>query len=128
MTFSSAPHSYFQAAATAEADHVTYWVQISGGQATSMALVNNGWWEGDIQKLVGYYSKVPAGCSPCAPVTNWEPWNESNNTGWSNAADYVSKVLAPFYTAVKSVDLGRLPSLSSVAPPSSPPSAGGRTW
>ena len=106
MTFSSAPDSYFQAAATAEADHVTYWVQISGGDATSMALVNNGWWEGDIQKLVGYYSKVPAGCSPCAPVTNWEPWNESNNTGWSNAANYVSKVLAPFYTAVKSVEPG----------------------
>ncbi len=106
MTFSSAPDSYFQAAATAEADHVTYWVQVSGGDATSMALVNNGWWEGDIQKLVGYYAKVPAGCSPCAPVTNWEPWNESNNTGWSNAADYVSKVLAPFYTAVKAVEPG----------------------
>jgi hypothetical protein len=106
MTFSSAPDSYFQAAATAEADHVTYWVQVSGGDTTSMALVNNGWWEGDIQKLVGYYAKVPAGCSPCAPVTNWEPWNESNNTGWSNAADYVSKVLAPFYTAVKAVEPG----------------------
>ncbi len=106
MTFSSAPDSYFQAAATAEADHVTYWVQISGGDATSMALVDDGWWEGDIQKLVGYYSKVPAGCSPCAPVTNWEPWNESNNTGWGNAADYVKEVLAPFYTAVKAAEPG----------------------
>ena len=57
MTFSSAPDAYFEAAATAEADHVTYWVQVSGGDATSLALVNDGWWQGDIQKLVSYYSR-----------------------------------------------------------------------
>jgi hypothetical protein len=36
----------------------------------------------------------------------WEPWNESNNTGWSNAANYVSEVLEPFYNAVKAVEPG----------------------
>jgi F5/8 type C domain len=103
MDFSEASTSYYQAAATALADHVTYWVQVSNGDSLSMALVNSGYWQGDIAALVAHYSTVPAGCSPCAPVTKWEPWNESNNTGWSNAADYVSKVLAPFYAAVKSV-------------------------
>ncbi len=106
MDFSQAPNSYFQAAALAAADHVTYWVQVSGGDAVSSALVQNGWWQGDVAALVSYYSRVPAGCSPCAPVTNWEPWNEANNTGWSNAAAYVSQVLAPFDAAVKSVEPG----------------------
>ena len=39
-------------------------------------------------------------------MTIWEPWNESNNTGWSNAANYVSEVLAPFYKAVKAAEPG----------------------
>ena len=39
MTFADAPTSYYQAAATALADHVTYWVQVSNGDSISMALV-----------------------------------------------------------------------------------------
>ena len=103
MDFSDASTSYYQAAATALADHVTYWVQVGNGDSLSTALVNGGYWQGDIAALVRHYSTVPAGCGQCAPVTMWEPWNESNNTGWSNAAEYVSKVLAPFYAAVESV-------------------------
>ena len=103
MTFTNAPIAYYQAAANALADHVTYWVQVSNGDSTSMALANNGYWQGDIAALVRHYTTVPAGCSQCAPVTMWEPWNESNITGWGNASAYVSKVLAPFYAAVKSV-------------------------
>ncbi|HLH28649.1 MAG TPA: discoidin domain-containing protein, partial [Acidimicrobiales bacterium] len=106
MTFAQAPESYFQAAALAAADHVTYWVQVSGGEPLSLALVRGGFWQGDVAALVDYYSQVPAGCSPCAPVTNWEPWNEPNNTGFPNAVDYVQQVLAPFYAAVKSVEPG----------------------
>jgi hypothetical protein len=106
MTFTNAPQTYFQAAALALADHVSYWIQISGGDATSNALVSNGWWGQDIQALVNYYAHPPSGCSGCAPVTIWEPWNESNNTGWSNAANYVSEVLEPFYKAVKAVEPG----------------------
>jgi len=103
MTFANAPTDYYKAAANALADHVTYWVQVSTGDSLSTALVNNSYWQGDIAALVRHYSTVPAGCSPCSPVTMWEPWNESNNTGWSNGANYVTKVLAPFYAAVKSV-------------------------
>jgi hypothetical protein len=106
MNFTNAPSSYFQAAAEGVADHVAYWIQIGGSDAISPVLVSNGWWQGDIQSLVGYYSSPPAGCSGCAPVTMWEPWNESNNTGWSNAANYVSEVLEPFYNAVKAVEPG----------------------
>jgi hypothetical protein len=106
MRFTNAPVSYFQAAAEGLADNVAFWVQIGGGDSVSPVLVSNGWWQGDIQALVGYYAHPPVGCVACAPVTNWEPWNESNNTGWSNAANYVSEVLEPFYNAVKAVEPG----------------------
>jgi len=103
MSFAHAPSSYFHAAALALEHHVTYWVQVSPGGQPSLALVENGWWQGDIQALVRYYSSPPNGCSNCAPVTAWEPWNEPNNTGFPDAAKYVSGVLAPFASAIRSV-------------------------
>ena len=105
MTFANATDDYFRAAFLAQQDHVTYWLQASGGSGGSVptALVTNGWWKADVTALVGYYAKVPAGCGQCAPVTMWEPWNEPNNTGWGDGSQYVSQVLAPFYQAVKSV-------------------------
>ena len=106
MTFTNASTDYYKAAATALIDHVTYWVQVSQGDSLSMALVNAGYWQGDIAALVRHYATVPSGCGTSAPVTMWEPWNEANNTGWGNAASYVSKVLAPFSAAVKSVEPG----------------------
>jgi hypothetical protein len=106
MTFTAAPMEYFEAAKEALTDHTRFWVQIGGGDSVSPVLVSNGWWQGDIRSLVTYYSQVPPGCTSCAPVTTWEPWNESNNTGWGNAAAYVTQVLAPFYQAVKAVEPG----------------------
>ena len=43
---------------------MTYWLQASGGSSGSVptALVDNGWWQGDITALVSYYATVPAGC------------------------------------------------------------------
>ncbi|MDE3206507.1 MAG: discoidin domain-containing protein [Acidobacteriota bacterium] len=101
MNFSSAPISYYQAAYAANQTGVRYWVQVSGGDSVSNALVSNGWWQADTQLLAAHYASVPSGCSGCAPVTAWEPWNEANNTGWGDASAYVSQVLAPFYRAVK---------------------------
>jgi hypothetical protein len=106
MTFSETSDADFQAAAEAASDHVRYWVQVSGGDAVSKALVNSGLWEGDVAKLVAHYANPPAGCGQCAPVTTWEAWNEPNNTGWPDGGQYVSKVLEPFYEAVKSVEPG----------------------
>src|ERR1700722_18569332 len=105
MNFTSAPADYFKAAYLAQQDHETYWLQASGGSGGSVptALVNNGWWKADVTALVSYYANVPAGCGQCAPVTMWEPWNEPNNTGWSDGGQYATQVLAPFYAAVKSV-------------------------
>lgn len=91
----------FRAAYLATKHHVRYWVQVSGGDAISKVLVDNGWWQADVEALVKYYSSPPAGCHDCAAVTTWEPWNEPNNTGWSNASSYVKEVLGPFYRAVK---------------------------
>ena len=106
MTFANASTDYFKAAALAVADHVAFWVQASGGDPVSSALVSDGWWQGDVAALVNYYDHPPVGCGACAPVTMWEPWNESNNTGWGNAGLYVTQVLQPFYAAVKSVEPG----------------------
>ena len=103
ITFASASTDPYKAAYLANQDHVTYWMQVSGGEAVPTALVNSGLWQSDVAALVAHYATVPAGCTGCAPVTIWEPWNESNNTGWGNGGTYVSKVLAPFYAAVKSV-------------------------
>ena len=105
MTFAGATTDAFKAAYLAQLDHVTYWLQASGGSGGSVptALVDNGWWKDDVTALVRYYSSVPAGCGQCAPVTMWEPWNEPNNTGWSTGGQYVTQVLEPFYQAVKSV-------------------------
>ena len=49
FTASHAPVSYFQAAALAARDHITYWVQVTGGDAISTALVAKGWWQDDIK-------------------------------------------------------------------------------
>ena len=106
MTFASATTDPYKAAYLAAQDHLDYWMQISGGDAVSTALVNNGFWQGDIAALVAHYATVPAGCGSCAPVTMWEPWNESNNTGWGNGGTYATSVLKPFYAAVKSVEPG----------------------
>lgn len=59
MTFANAPASYFQAAYLADQDHVSYWVQVTGGDPTSQALVEGGWWQGDIEALARYYSSPP---------------------------------------------------------------------
>jgi len=106
MTFAHTSDDAFKAAAEAGADHVSYWIQVSGGDAVSSALVASGFWQADIARLVSFYATPPTGCGVCAPVTMWEPWNEANNTGWGNAAQYVTKVLAPFDAAVKSVEPG----------------------
>jgi len=106
LNFSSAGTAPYQAAGLADQDHIEYWIQVSGGEPVPTALVNSGLWQADVAALVAHYAVVPSGCTGCAPVTNWEPWNESNNTGWGNGGTYVTKVLAPFYAAVKSVEPG----------------------
>jgi len=109
MNLTNAPTDPYKAAYLAAQDHLTYWMQVSGGDAVSMALVTGGFWQADVAAIVAHYATVPSGCTNCAPVTTWEPWNESNNTGWGNGGTYATQVLQPFYAAVKSV----LPGTSS---------------
>ena len=99
-------HRPLQGRLPAAQDHVDYWMQVSGGDSVSMALVSGGYWKADIAALVAHYATVPSGCGSCSPVTMWEPWNESNNTGWGNGGTYATSVLEPFYQAVKSVEPG----------------------
>ena len=62
MTFASATTDPYQAAYLAAHDHVTYWMQVSGGDPVSAALADDGYWEGDVAALVAHYATVPAGC------------------------------------------------------------------
>ena len=125
MTFANAPTTYFKAAYAAMADHVAYWIQVSGGRpGRPTALVTDGWWQADIQALVSYYATVPAGCGQCAPVTIWEPWNESNNTGWSNAPTTSPRCCSPSTTRSSRSSPARAPR-SSADRRSSSRSAGG---
>ena len=101
MTFANASQDPYKAAFLGTKNHVAYWMQVSDGGPVSTALVHGGWWQQDVAALVAHYAKVPAGCANCSPVTAWEAWNESNNTGWGNGGTYVTSVLAPFHAAVK---------------------------
>jgi hypothetical protein len=106
MNFAGAPTDPYKAAFLAAQDHVKYWIQVSGGDPVSTALVTGGYWQADVAAIVAHYASVPSGCTSCSPVTTWEPWNESNNTGWGNGGTYATQVLEPFYAAVKSVEPG----------------------
>ena len=106
LTFAASSTDPYKAAYLAAQDHVAYWMQISGGEPVATALVSSGLWQADVTAIVAHYATVPSGCGACAPVTEWEPWNESNNTGWGNGATYATSVLKPFYLAVKSVEPG----------------------
>jgi len=104
MNFTSLTTDPYKAAYLSAEDHVAYWIQVSGGDPVSMALVTSGLWQGDVAALVSHYATVPSGCGNCDPVTTWEPWNEPNNTGWPDGGNYATSVLKPFYAAVKSVE------------------------
>ena len=104
MNFAGISDDPYKAAFLSARNHVAYWIQVSSGDATSSALVKSGLWQSDVASLVAHFATVPSGCASCAPVTTWEPWNESNNTGWSNGGTYATSVLKPFYTAVKAVE------------------------
>jgi hypothetical protein len=104
MTFAGVSTDPYKAAYLSAKNHVAYWIQVSGGDPTSTALVASGLWQVDVAALVAHFATVPSGCANCAPVTTWEPWNESNNTGWPDGGTYATSVLKPFYTAVKSVE------------------------
>ena len=96
MTFAVASTDPYQAAYLAAQDHVTYWIQASGGRGSvPTALVDDGLWQGDVAALVGPLRHGARRLRACAPVTDWEPWNEPNNTGWGDGATYVTQVLAP---------------------------------
>ena len=86
MTFADATTDPFKAAYLAKLDHVTYWLQASGGSYRVRAH------RAGRQRVVAGRCHRPGallleGARPdaaqCQPVTMWEPWNEPNNTGWS---------------------------------------------
>lgn len=71
----------------------TFIVQLGQG-GPERALVDNSTWGTRVAEVVAHFKGV---------VHTWEAWNEPNLT-YGSPADYVAKVLAPMYRAVKSVD------------------------
>ena len=83
------------AAAAAEASRrsVTLVVQVGQG-GPERALVDEGTWAARVRDVVAHYR---------GQVSVWEAWNEPNAT-FGAPSDYVTRVLTPFYQAVKAAD------------------------
>jgi hypothetical protein len=93
LDFSVYDQQIADAADEAERRGITLEVQVGQG-GPERALVDAGTWEARVREVVARYKD---------DVHAWEAWNEPNLT-YGPAADYVTKVLAPFHRAVKAVD------------------------
>lgn len=86
------------AAAEAVERGVNLYVQVGEAGDRAQQAVADGTWEAWVSAIV---TAVHAGAPD---LTLWAPWNEPNNTGFGDGADYVRQVLAPFARAVHAVD------------------------
>jgi F5/8 type C domain len=84
-----------RAAALARHSGVRLILQVgSGGDAETHA-VENGTWGAWVREIAAAF----AASAPDAVL--WAPWNEPNNTGFSDGSDYADHVLEPFADAIK---------------------------
>jgi hypothetical protein len=86
------------AAALAADTDVQLYVQVGqGGEAEQEAVASGTW---------GAWVRVIATAlrSGAPDLHLWAPWNEPNNTGYGDGADYAARVQAPFAEAVRAVD------------------------
>ena len=84
--------SDIQSAATlAQQDGITYEIQLGTGTAFDNNAVSSGQWQRLLNLMVSEFPEV----------TNWECWNEPDNT-LSSASYYVTNVEEPCYNGVKS--------------------------
>lgn len=86
------------AAAAALERGVNLYVQVGEAGDRAQQAVADGTWEAWVSAIV---TAVRTGAPD---ITLWAPWNEPNNTGFGDGADYVRQVLAPFARAVHAVD------------------------
>ncbi len=93
------PFAGLAAAASEAAERgVHLYVQVGEADERAQAAVADGTWEAWVTAIVGAIREG-------APdVTYWAPWNEPNNTGFGDGAQYVTQVLAPFARAVHAAD------------------------
>ena len=94
LTFGGYDRPFSDAADEAAKRGVTFEVQLGERSATTLAMVNSGEWERRVEEVVTHFKST---------VHVWEAWNEPNLT-YGAPADYVAKVLVPFYRAVKAAD------------------------
>lgn len=79
---------------------VIFMLQLGQGSDAEQRAVSAGTWGGWARLIMQQVDQHTSG------VTYWLPWNEPNNTGYSNGAAYVQKVLQPFADAANSIDPG----------------------
>lgn len=79
---------------------VDLYVQVGEADDRALETIEDGTWEAWVTAIV---TAVHEGAPE---VRLWAPWNEPNNTGFDDGADYVAKIQAPFARAVRSVDPG----------------------
>ncbi|RMI06847.1 discoidin domain-containing protein [Cellulomonas triticagri] len=93
------PFAGLAAAATEAVQRgVHLYVQVGEADERAQQAVADGTWEAWVSAIV---TAVHAGAPD---VTLWAPWNEPNNTGFGDGAQYVTQVLQPFSRAVRAVD------------------------
>lgn len=78
------------AAALAGSSGVTLTLQLGSGGEAERAAVDAGTWEGWSREIVAAVAERAPG------IVAWQPWNEPNNTGFGDGAQYEEQVGAPF--------------------------------
>ncbi len=86
------------AAELADETDVQLYVQVGDGGGTEHQAVADGTW-GD------WVAAIATAMRTGAPdIHLWAPWNEPNNTGFGDGADYVRQVQEPFAAGIRGVD------------------------
>ncbi|MBD7999340.1 hypothetical protein [Oerskovia gallyi] len=78
------------AAALSDASGVTLTLQLGSGGEAERAAVDAGTWEGWSREIVAAIAQEAPG------IVAWQPWNEPNNTGFDDGAQYEEQIGAPF--------------------------------
>ena len=94
IDFSSIDTQWRDAVKEAQARGVVLVAQLADGSPAERALISDGTWGTRVREFADHFKGV---------ISYWEPYNEPNNS-YGPAADYVTKVLAPFSDAIHASD------------------------
>ncbi|HXX89182.1 MAG TPA: IPT/TIG domain-containing protein, partial [Acidimicrobiales bacterium] len=107
LTYGAYDSDYQQASVLASQLGVTFEVQVGQGQPVENAIVNydmangygannaNNLWQQDVTAIVEHFA------TSAPDLSDFEAWNEPNNTWSPGATSYVANILVPFWDGVQ---------------------------